>query len=226
MRQLLELVETPQPAWPAVREAIDSAPVVVQVLRGNRARCDETLLRLQVTTRNVLGALVHQTGGLLVDEGWLRHLGGGCAGLPDVATANGIDARWPADRRTGGAGHRARRARRPVRRQRHVAPRRRGRGALLRADTLRWEPLEVDHAEFVAWSMSGATSEFYAAFRWTGWEDEVRHLPLSMGVCLVPPPFLTTGRDVSGITRRVIPWDDLQALYADPRAGAADRTPA
>jgi hypothetical protein len=36
-----------------------------------------------------------------------------------------------------------------------------------------------------------------------------------MGVCLVPPPFLTTGRDVSGITRRVIPWDDLQALYAD-----------
>jgi hypothetical protein len=216
MRQLLELVETPQPAWPAVREAIDSAPVVVQVLRGNRARCDETLLRLQVTTRNVLGALVHQTGGLLVDEGWLRHLGGGCAGLPDVATANGIDAHGRPTVVPGALviAHDVLGGRFAV----NVTslPGDEGEVHYFAPDTLRWEPLEVDHAEFVAWSMSGATSEFYAAFRWTGWEDEVRHLPLSMGMCLVPPPFLTTGRDVSGVTRRVIPWDDLQALYADP----------
>jgi hypothetical protein len=51
----------------------------------------DCLYRLQVSTRSRLGALALHTGGLVVDDGWLRVLGGGDgAGLPPLAQANGL----------------------------------------------------------------------------------------------------------------------------------------
>ncbi|RWB94475.1 MAG: DUF2625 family protein [Mesorhizobium sp.] len=38
---------------------------------------DRTLLRLQVTTRSILGAIAHDSGGVIVAEGRLRILGSG-----------------------------------------------------------------------------------------------------------------------------------------------------
>jgi hypothetical protein len=38
----------------------------------------------------VLGAVALNCGGLLIDHGWLRILGGGGRGLPDLATVNGL----------------------------------------------------------------------------------------------------------------------------------------
>mgnify|MGYP006138941707 CR=1 FL=1 len=55
--------------------ALDRSADVEQALLG-------VLHRLQVTRRSTLGGLAADTGGLLVDHGWLRHLGGGSARLP------------------------------------------------------------------------------------------------------------------------------------------------
>ena len=40
------------------------------------------LLETQVTLRSPMGAIVYETGGLLVDHGWLRLLGSGHPRLP------------------------------------------------------------------------------------------------------------------------------------------------
>src|SRR4029079_17681014 len=38
---------------------------------------ESVLLGVQVTTHSTLGALAYETGGLLIDDGWLRCLGSG-----------------------------------------------------------------------------------------------------------------------------------------------------
>lgn len=60
---------------------IDQAKNSVQVLPKTPARADSALLAAQVTTRSPKGAVIYETGGLLVDGGWLRVLGSGSPGL-------------------------------------------------------------------------------------------------------------------------------------------------
>ncbi|MFG2040186.1 DUF2625 family protein [Dactylosporangium sp. NPDC048998] len=77
MRSLSELVDTVDPAWPEVEAAVAAAPNPVVVLAADSRRADAELGLLQVTTRSWLGAVVHRSGGLVLDHGWLRVLGSG-----------------------------------------------------------------------------------------------------------------------------------------------------
>src|SRR2546421_174107 len=79
-----ELVD--QPAWDEVAAAIAAAPYPVGVLPADAARARACLAALGITARSWLGAIVTNTGGLLVDHGWLRVLGSGHHGLPDVTS--------------------------------------------------------------------------------------------------------------------------------------------
>ncbi len=74
-------------AWDEISAAIAQAPYPVQQLPPDKAHAEAALARLGITTRSWLGAVVANTGGLSIDHGWLRVLGGGGGGLPDVATA-------------------------------------------------------------------------------------------------------------------------------------------
>src|SRR4051794_23162314 len=66
------------PAFPdlakAALTAANGAVVLPIVSDGQRRACLEAL---QMTTRSTLGALAHETGGVLVDHGFLRLLGSG-----------------------------------------------------------------------------------------------------------------------------------------------------
>jgi hypothetical protein len=98
VRNVEELTATPEPAWPALEAELLSSPQVT-VLPVVDAAGRDCLYRLQVSTRSRLGALALHTGGLLVDDGWLRVLGGGGdTGLPSLAQANALpgDGRPPA----------------------------------------------------------------------------------------------------------------------------------
>jgi hypothetical protein len=77
VRSLTELVDTDDPAWPEIQAAVAGAPYPVVVLAADPQRADEELLRVQVTTRSWLGTVVHRSGGLVLDHGWLRVLGSG-----------------------------------------------------------------------------------------------------------------------------------------------------
>jgi hypothetical protein len=75
MRDLADLL-SPDPAWPLVLSWVREARHQVEVLPVERARAEDVLVALQVTTRSPMGALALETGGLLVGGGWLRILGG------------------------------------------------------------------------------------------------------------------------------------------------------
>ncbi|MER7957755.1 DUF2625 family protein [Streptomyces sp. NPDC096030] len=79
MRGIVELVDVDEPAWPELQRMFGASSVPVQVLPGDIDEGRRCLLQMQVSARSVLGALALGTGGVLVDNGWLRVFGGGSA---------------------------------------------------------------------------------------------------------------------------------------------------
>lgn len=90
LRSESELADVDEPAWPGLATLIDAAPLPVVVLPVPPDQARAVLYRLQVTARSALGALALNCGGLLIDHGWLRVLGGGGDGLPDIAAVNDL----------------------------------------------------------------------------------------------------------------------------------------
>lgn len=197
-------------AWPQLAREIHDSSGPVRVLPVDPRRGVVVLEELGVTERSTLGALVANTGGLIVDHGWLRILAGGFGALPDVAEASRVrtgappfltvaqdvlGGRFAID--GGGLG---------------VAP---GEVCFWGPDTLHWTGIGGGHLAFISWALTGGLSEFYAELRWVGWEQETSNLPLDYGISVYPPPFAEEGRDLGAASRRSVPYPELINFYAD-----------
>ena len=75
-RSLQELVDSVDPGWVHVLEWSGQAIRPVELLPPSSNR-EQVLLDVQVTTRSTMGAIAYESGGILVDNGWLRILGSG-----------------------------------------------------------------------------------------------------------------------------------------------------
>nr|AIA19114.1 Protein of unknown function DUF2625 [uncultured bacterium] len=198
------------PAWPHIQALIEASPDHVEVVSTARSRRDAALEALQVTVGSFLGALVGECGALLVDHGWLRILASGANGLPGVHEANVLNGEPPpllevAWDVLGG--------RFAINGGGLDAPT--GDICYWGPDTLDWCPIGGGHADLITWALSGGPSDFYAALRWPGWEQEVTVVPVDHGLSLVPPPFTVQGRDVATTHRAAVPTGELHRFYAD-----------
>lgn len=54
-------------------------------------------------------------------------------------------------------------------------------------DTLDWENLEIGYTDFICWALTKQLGEFYADYRWPGWEHEVKVLTGDQGISFYPP---------------------------------------
>jgi hypothetical protein len=226
MRELSQLIDVEDPAWPELRETLHASPVSVQVLPPDSDLGRASILQLQVTARSYLGAVVLHCGGLLVDDGWLRVFGspmsGAAHGVPGLYCVNRFpgtfDSAWRPE--TGlvvahdvlggvftvnGAA--------PASADRPGAP---GEVVYFAPDSLRWKALGVSHSTWLAWLVSGALDEFYADLRWPGWKEKVRALNSSQGLSMFPPLWSAEGRqDISATSRRAVPMRELLGVARD-----------
>src|ERR1041384_3178873 len=76
MRNLAELINTDDPGIAKIREWMRGAVNACELLPPSAER-EEVLVQTQVTTRSTMGAIAYETGGILIDGGWLRFLGSG-----------------------------------------------------------------------------------------------------------------------------------------------------
>ena len=217
MRNLEELVEKRDPAWPIVQSWLEAATNCVSVLPVDRDEADVSLARLQVTTRSPMGAIVHETGGLLVDHGWLRVLGAGCPRLPrslpewnegrvPATSASPPPFLLVADDVLGGffAVDGGGLTRSP------------GKVHYFAPDSLDWQNLDLSYSDFILFALSGDLERFYRDFRWPNWQDEVGNLPGDRAFSVYP--FLwATGPPIAERSRRSVPIAELWALQQDVR---------
>lgn len=210
-RALAELVDEREPGIALVRAWLAQATHPVELLRGERAAGEEALVALQITSRSPMGALALESGGVLVDHGWVRILGGGSPRLPrSIPSWNrigGAHARMPGALLVGddvvggffavnGGGL-------------DDAP---GSVHYFAPDTLRWEPVASSYSEWLAKMISGDLATFYEGWRWSGWERDVAELPGDRGYLLYPFPS-TTGPALAERHRGAVPLEELWGLF-------------
>jgi len=163
-----------------------------------------------------MGAIVYETGGILVDNGWIRILGSGSEKLkrslpkwnkgksfseygeamPFVLIAD--DAIGGFFALNGGAlGHQDL-----------------GKVFYFSPDNLEWESLGVGYSDFIYWCFTGDVDLFYKDLRWKKWKKEVK----TMGAdnCINFYPFLWSEYDdLEKLSRKAVPIDELWLLQME-----------
>ena len=211
-RPLAALINTQDPGWPLVQSWIATAENKVQVLPKTAARADSALLATQVTTRSPMGAVVYETGGILVDNGWLRILGSGSPGL------NRDLMGWNKDKQeglllvaddalggffalNGGAFGQATL----------------GKIYYLSPDNLEWEPLDKGYSDFLVFCFSGNLNKFYDKMRWKDWQQETATLDGNQGIACYPFLFTEEGNNINKVLRKAVPIQELWLFSNDFR---------
>ncbi|WP_295120752.1 DUF2625 domain-containing protein [uncultured Chitinophaga sp.] len=219
MKPVAELINNVEPGWTLVQQWIDEATNTVEILPADEGRASEALYQTQVTTRSPMGAIIHATGGLLVDHGWIRILGSGSDRLnrtlpgwnmgktfsqfgeapPYLLVADDvIGGLWAIN---GGAlGNDT------------------GNLYYLSPDALEWEETDLNYSEFLHFCFSGDTEGFYEAFRWDGWEEEVAALDGNQVFNFFPFLWTKEGQeDINTLSRKLVPIEESYNLYMDTK---------
>lgn len=154
-----------------------------------------------------MGAIIFETGGLLVDHGWLRILGSAHPKLPRSLPAWNEGMTFAETGQTpsillvaddvvggffalngGGLGEGS------VGLIHYLAP-----------DTLNFECLNFSYTDFVKFFLGGNLSGFYETFRWPTWRDEVAHLTGAQVFNFYPPLWSKEGKDIGKNSRKPVP---------------------
>ena len=223
MRDLAELVNADEDAWPQILEWRSAATRPVDIVSAEPEAGRTALLALQVTTRSPLGAIALRCGGLLIDRGWVRILGAssirigdglrewnaGLGGIPldpplDDALIVAYDVlggffalngdRWDS---SPGSLH-------------YLAP-----------DTYDWQGFDLGYSDFIVWAMGDRLDEFYDGQRWPGWETEVERLGPGQALSIYPP----LGFEASSIvdrSRAPVPARELWTFHHELGRQLAD----
>src|SRR5262245_29232505 len=210
LKTIEQLVDTKEPGMAQVREWIGSAKNTVELLDVDPAAGRRALLALQVTSRSPMGSIALESGGILIDDGWVRVLGSGHSRLPRAldtwnrigqpthrlpgALLVGDDVLGGFFALNGGGIHGA------VGHVFYFAP-----------DSLRWEDVSPSYSEWLCFLLRGDLEQFYGDSRWSEWRSDARQVPGDRAFSIYPPLW-TKGPGVAERSRRPVPLEELWAL--------------
>jgi hypothetical protein len=222
-RSLVELRDVADPVWPELRAWLAAAKNRVEVVPIERAAGEAALERAQVTARSTMGALALETGGLVIDGGWLRLYGAASARVPGgLAGWNGFGEPALANPAPHGfclVAHDAVGGFFAV--DGGAFSQKPGHVFYFAPDTLEWEDLGRGHTDFVRWAIDGDLARFYENARWDGWQDAVAALAPERGFSIYPPLWTVEGK-TGPVSRRPVPMTELWALQVEFRRQLAN----
>lgn len=218
MRPVEELINTADPGWALVKNWIDSAKNKVEILPGDSVKGKEALYKTQVTTRSPMGSIVYMTGGLLIDDGWIRILGSGSSklnrSLPDWNKGKSFKEIGDAPSflliaddavggffllNGGGLGKDL------------------GKVYYFSPDNLEFEPLNLTYTEFLLFCFNNDLDKFYEGTRWTNWRGEVSKLDGNKVFNFYPFLWTKEGKDINKISRKPVPIEEQFSLNLSMR---------
>lgn len=209
-RSLAELINTQEPGWELVSNWLKQATNKVEVLPKNPAKADSALIAAQVTTRSPMGTVIYETGGILVDNGWLRILGSGSPRLDrDVMSWNKGKQQGlllVADDVLGGfyAINGGAFGAESIGKVFYFAP-----------ESLHWQATDKTYSDFLIFCFSGDLAGYYHGLRWKGWEQEASALNGNQGILCIPFLFTKEGKNPAKSQRKAIPIEEMWGLGQD-----------
>lgn len=220
VRPLEQLINKDEPAWPQVKKWIDEATNKVEVLAKDKERADKTLYETQVTTRSPMGAIIYETGGILIDYGWIRILGSGNPRLNRSLTEWNQGKSFTksvevpsylliADDVLGGfyAINAGGISKEGIGKVFYFAP-----------DNLNWEPMDMSYTDFILFCFSGNVKQYYETYRWKDWKKDVENLDGNSGISVYPFLWTKEGQaDINKNSRSPVPMQELWELYFEQK---------
>ena len=211
MQSLEKLINHDDPGWPIVLDWVKLAKNKVEILSVDTAKAKDALLQLQLTTRSPMGAIVYHSGGLLIDNGWIRILGSGnkklSRSLPDWNKNKSKDYLLIADDAVGGFF---------ILNGGGLGPDP-GKVYYFSPDNLNYEPLDRSYSEFLDFCFNGDLNKFYDGLRWKDWEKEVSKLSGDEVFNFYPFLWTKEGKDINKCSRKAISIEEQYALNKDFR---------
>ena len=206
MRTVDQLINRTDPGWAVVKQWIDSAKNKVEVLPVDTLKAKDALYKTQVTTRSIMGAIVFSTGGILIDNGWIRILGSGSSKmqrtLPDWNKGKAFkefgdrpEFFLVADDAAGG----------------YFAINYGSFGNdidsiyYLSPDDLKWEALGMNYEDFIWFCFTGDLNKFYKGIRWSSWQKDIQALKADEVFHFMPPLWSREGKDVEKSFKKAVP---------------------
>ncbi|MGI9525676.1 MAG: DUF2625 domain-containing protein [Weeksellaceae bacterium] len=216
MKKLTELINLNEPGWDLVDEWLGEATNEYEILPKNNKRAERELINTQVTTRSPMGAVIFETGGILISKGWLRILGSGSEkldrGLSEwnkgktfenygeqpshLLIADDIIGGYFAIN-AGGIGTEI------------------GKIYYLPQDTLEWECLDIGYSDFLYWTLTGDLDKFYEPFRWENWERDIQQGNGNQVFSFVPFLWTKEGKDIEKVNKKLVPIEENYSLTFD-----------
>ena len=213
MKTTEELINDTDSGWKFVSDWIKSAKNKVEILPVERQKAIDVLYKTQVTTRSPMGAIIYETGGILVDNGWIRILGSGSEKLTrNIAGWNlgkafnefgkgapylliGDDAIGGFFILNGGIFGE------DVGKIYYFAP-----------DTLEYEPLDITYSQFLDFCFNNNLNDFYKGFRWKKWKEDVSELNADSVYNFYPYLWTKEGKNIEKISKKVISIDEQYGM--------------
>lgn len=218
MRPIEELINNTDPGWVIVQDWIKAGKNKVEILPVDSTKAKDALYKTQVTTRSPMGAIVYMTGGLLVDDGWIRILGSGNTklnrSLPDWNKGKTFTVFGEAPSflliaddaiggfyflNGGGLGKDL------------------GKVYYFSPDNLEFEPLDITYSEFLLFCFNTDMEKFYKGQRWVNWRDEVSKLDGNKVYNFYPFLWTKEGKDINKNSRKAISVEEQYHFNLDMR---------
>jgi len=219
-KTLEELINTDDSGWSVIKEWIGQATNAVEVLPCERKKADEALVNAQLNTRSLMGAIVYETGGILIDNGWIRILGAGNdrmkRSLPDWnkgKTFSEFGEIPPymliADDAVGGlfainGGF--------------FGNDNMGKIYYFAPDTLEWESLDISYSQFLMFCFGSDLNRFYSNFRWQSWVEDLKTLEPDYAYIFYPYLWTKEGSDINSVSRSVAPMQEVYDFNMEMRS--------
>lgn len=224
MRTLEDLINTEDPGLVVIQEWLQEAVRPVEILpQHSKQVAEKALLQLQVTTRSPLGAIVYETGGLLIDNGWIRVLGGGFKEGENILTSA---LEWNTDKTIDSDGN--------SKGYYVVALDVLGgyfcinSGALgtdigsvyyFAPDTLDFEALDISYSDMLYFFIAGNLDQFYQDFRWGTWKEDTANLLLNQSFHIYPPLWTKEGKHIESTSITPVTSKEVYKINHDFRGG-------
>ncbi len=209
MKSLVELTGK-ESNWHVVEDLIKNAVNAYEILPKDDKAAEKALLELQQSVSSLMGAITYETGGIFIDNGWLRLLGSGHERLTRTI------AGWNLGRSYDGAGEtpgylmvaddvlgglfavNGTELGEDVGNIYYLAP-----------DTIEWEPLEINFHEFLAFCFAGDLNELYGEFRWEGWANDIKALNGDQAFLMTPPLWVHEPENIGERQRHALPMEEV-----------------
>lgn len=207
-RSIEELTNVQDPAWPKVQQMLNAATNKVTLIAADTAQAREELTTMQVSLRSALGCVVYKTGGILIDDGWIRILGSGSTRMQrsitnwnkgkTLFTGERPGCLLIADDAIGGF----------FLLNEGALGKDTGRIYYLSPDNLEYEPLDLSYSDFLIFCCSGKVADFYGDYRWRTWNKDVAQLSTNSVFHFYPYLFTKEGKDINKDERTTIPIEE------------------